>query len=306
MRVLIHGPDNHHWREALKTRLPNATLLTSDDDGEQPADYLVVWKPPASLFNAQDHRLKAILNLGAGVDALLANPALPRGVPILKLRDAGMADTMADYVHYGVLHFHRNFDTYLAQEQHSSWQEQLLEAKSAWPVGVLGLGAIGRHVAGHLAAQGYPVHGWSRSPKVLDNVRCHHGDDGLDDVLSHARILINLLPGTSATQGLLDAQKLDRLPRGAALINPGRGSTLDIDALLTAIESGQLRGALLDVFPEEPLPQDSPLWTHPRIRITPHIAAPTPVEQAADQIAGNILRLERGDAIEAVQVEAGY
>lgn len=306
MRVLIHGPDSAAWREALTARLPDAEVLTSEHDGAQAADYLVAWQPPAALLEAQGRRLKAILNLGAGVDALLANPALPRHVPILKLRDAGMAATMADYVHYGVLHFQRGFDCYLAQERTRTWQEQPLDAKRDWPVAVLGLGAIGSHVARHLAGHGYPVCGWSRSPKRLEGIVCHHGDDGLDAALGTARVLVNLLPGTATTRNLLDGARLARLPRGAAVINPGRGSTLDLEALTAALDENRLRGALLDVFPEEPLAANSPLWSHPKVRITPHVAAPTPLAEAADQVAANIARLERGEAVEAVNVDAGY
>lgn len=309
MRVLIHTDDAATWREALAKRLPGAEIVTSDNDGDTPADYLAAWKPPAELLRKQTH-LKGIINLGAGVDALLANPGLPRDVPIVKLRDAGMGPLMADYVRYGVLHFQRDFDRYLAQEADAEWREVPLIDKADWPVGVLGLGAIGAHVAQALAADGFPVHGWSRSPKTLDGVTCHHGDDGLPALLSEVRTLVTLLPDTASTRGIVNVDTLAQLPEGASLINPGRGTLVDEDALLDALgrgdRPGRLRGAILDAFAAEPLPASNPLWAHPRVRITPHMAAPTPVRDAADQVAELIRALENGENIETIDPQAGY
>ncbi|MBZ9537359.1 glyoxylate/hydroxypyruvate reductase A [Modicisalibacter tunisiensis] len=309
MRVLVHIDEADTWREALARRLPDADIVTSDDPGDTPADYLAVWKPPASLFEGQT-RLKGIINLGAGVDALLANPGLPRDVPIVKLRDAGMAPLMADYVRFGVLYFQRDFDRYFAQQGHTTWHEQPLTDKADWPVGVLGLGAIGAHVARVLADDGFPVHGWSRSARSLDGVTCHHGEAGLPELLGRVRTLVTLLPDTDSTRGLIDAKTLSRLPEGATLINPGRGSLIDTAALLDALgpgeQEGHLRGALLDAFTEEPLPRDNPLWAHPRVRITPHMAAPTPVRDAADQVAELIRALDNGEDVETIDPRAGY
>ncbi len=309
MRVLVHIDDADTWREALAKRLPEAEVVTSEEDGDTPADYLAAWKPPAALLERQT-RLKGIVNLGAGVDALLNNPGLPAGVPIVKLRDAGMGPLMADYVRYGVLHFQRDFDRYLAQEAAAEWREVPLVDKADWPVGVLGLGAIGTHVAQALAADGFPVHGWSRSPKSLAGIACHHGDGGLNTLLGEVRTLVTLLPDTDSTRGIIDAKTLAALPEGASLINPGRGTLIDEAALLDALgddrRPGRLRGAILDAFAEEPLPRTNPLWRHPRVRITPHMAAPTPVRDAADQVAELIMAMENGDAIETIDPQAGY
>ncbi|SHF23009.1 glyoxylate/hydroxypyruvate reductase A [Modicisalibacter ilicicola DSM 19980] len=308
MRVLVHIDDATTWREALAKRLPDAEVVTSDSDAEPPADYLAAWKPPAELLRKQT-RLKGIINLGAGVDALLNNPALPSGVPIVKLRDAGMGPLMADYVRFGVLYFQRDFDRYFAQQSDARWHEVPLIDKQDWPVGVLGLGAIGAHVAQALAADGFPVHGWSRSPKSLDGVTCHHGDAGLSSLLGEVQTLITLLPDTASTRGIINAETLAQLPEGASLINPGRGSLIDEQALLDALgqeQPGRLRGALLDAFDEEPLPASNPLWSHPRVRITPHMAAPTPVRDAADQVAELIKAMENGEPIETVDSSAGY
>lgn len=310
MRVLVHNDgDAATWRDALAERLPGADVVTSDDDGDTPADYLAAWKPPAELLEKQT-RLKGIVNLGAGVDALLKNPALPRNVPIVKLRDAGMGPLMADYTRYGVLHFQRDFDHYFDQQAHAEWHEIPLTDKADWPVGVLGLGAIGAHVAQALAADGFPVHGWSRSPKSLDGVICHHGDAGLPALLGAVSTLVTLLPDTPSTRGIINADTLARLPDGASLINPGRGTLIDEQALLDALgpahRPGRLRGAILDAFAEEPLPKSNPLWAHPRVRITPHMAGPTPVRDAADQVAESIRAMENGDPIETIDPRAGY
>ncbi|XKE44753.1 glyoxylate/hydroxypyruvate reductase A [Halomonas organivorans] len=311
MRVLVHTDAAEAWREGLAERLPHAEIITSDAPAEERrrADYLAAWKPPAELLGELD-RLRGIVNLGAGVDALLNNPALPRGVPIVKLRDAGMAGPIADYVRYGVLHFQRDFDRYARQQSRAEWREHSLVDKADWPVGVLGLGAIGAKVARTLADDGFPVHGWSRSPKSLAGVSCHHGDDGLAALLPRVRSLVLLLPDTPATRHIIDAEALAALAEGATLINPGRGTLIDEAALLEALGDGEaegrLRGAVLDAFPEEPLPGDSPLWAHPRVIVTPHMAGPTPLGEAVDQVAEAIRAFEAGEPVETIDPEAGY
>ncbi|KGE78442.1 2-hydroxyacid dehydrogenase [Halomonas salina] len=311
MRVLVHTDAAEAWRDALAERLPDAEILTSaaPADERRRADYLAAWKPSAELLDELTS-LKGIVNLGAGVDALLGNPALPRGVPIVKLRDAGMAGPIADYARYGVLHFQRDFDRYRRQQARAEWRESPPVDKADWPVGVLGLGAIGARVAQSLADDGFPVHGWSRSPKTLPGVRCHHGDDGLRELLPEVKSLVLLLPDTPATRGIIDAEALAALPEGASLINPGRGSLIDEAALLAALGDGEaegrLRGALLDAFPEEPLPASSPLWSHPRVLVTPHMAGPTPLGEALDQVAEALRAMDAGEDVETIDPDAGY
>ncbi|MCW4149631.1 glyoxylate/hydroxypyruvate reductase A [Halomonas sp. 18H] len=307
MRVLIHHDNADAWRDALSRRLPNAEILGEEATPEQrrEVDYLAAWQPPAELF-AELEQLKGIVNLGAGVDALLDNPALPREIPIVKLRDAGMASPIADYVRYGVLHFQRDFDRYARQQASGEWREHAVTDKADWPVGVLGLGAIGAQVATSLAADGFPVHGWSRTPRTLEGVTCHHGDEGLTGLLGRVRSLVLLLPGTPATHQLINRETLARLPQGASLINPGRGSLIEESALLDALDSGHLRGALLDAFPVEPLPAESPLWSHPRILVTPHMAGPTPLKDAVDQVAEALRAFEAGTPQPTIDPEAGY
>ncbi|WP_300274696.1 glyoxylate/hydroxypyruvate reductase A [Halomonas sp.] len=316
MKVLVHIDDADRWREALARRLPEAEVITSAAPVEQrrEADYLAVWKPPEQLLR-EPTDLKGIVNLGAGVDALLNNPGLPDGVPIVKLRDAGMAGPIADYVRYGLLHFQRDFDRYRRQQHAREWREHPVVDKADWPVGVLGLGAIGSKVAASVAADGFPVHGWSRSPKSLEGISCHHGDDGLATLLGQVKSLVLLLPDTPATRHIIDAQALARLPEGASLINPGRGTLIDEAALLAALgparegdgeAEGRLRGALLDAFPEEPLPATSPLWVHPRVWVTPHMAGPTPLGAALDQVAEALRAFAAGEPQATVDPDAGY
>ncbi|APE30208.1 glyoxylate/hydroxypyruvate reductase A [Halomonas aestuarii] len=316
MKVLVHTEDADRWREALARRLPEAEVITSDAPAEErrEADYLAVWKPSAALLG-EPERLKGIVNLGAGVDALLGNPGLPEGVPIVKLRDAGMADLIGDYVRYGILHFQRDFDRYRRQQHRRDWREHAVVDKADWPVGVLGLGAIGARVAAMVAADGYPVHGWSRSPKSLPDITCHHGEEGLETLLARVRSLVLLLPDTPSTRHVIDAAALARLPEGASLINPGRGTLIDEAALLEALDhgsepdsetEGRLRGAILDAFPEEPLPEQSRLWSHPRVWVTPHMAGPTPLGTALDQVAEALRAFEAGAPIDTVDPEAGY
>ncbi|MCM5705385.1 2-hydroxyacid dehydrogenase [Larsenimonas salina] len=306
MHVLIHTDnDSARWQRVLANALPKARIDTTAEVGFIPATYLVVWQPPTALLDAQTETLKAILNLGAGVDALLSNPALP-DVPLYKIDGGGMEASMADYMLYAVLHFYRGFDVYRAQQSTRQWQPQPLEEKRGWPVTVLGLGTIGAHVATLLCEHGFAVAGWSRSPKALEGVDCYAGMDILEPLLRRTRLLINLLPTTEATIGLLNHERLAHLPEGAVVINAGRGATLELTALSSLLERGHLRGAMLDVFPSEPLAPDHPIYTAPNVTLTPHIAAPTPIDDAAVQLAARIERLERGECVPGVDRRAGY
>lgn len=311
MKIIVHIDAAERWRSALASAFPNAQVLTSDAAPEERenADYLAAWKPTESLLREQN-QLKAIINLGAGVDYLLRTPGLPRDVPIVKLRDAGMGELMADYVRYGVLHFMRSFDHYLTQQADAHWQPHDVPDKADWSIGVLGLGAIGTHVAQALSRDGFTVLGWSRSSKHIDGVTCYHGEEGLTQVLRRSQTLVTLLPDTAATRGLIDAEKLALLPKDACLINPGRGTLIEHDALLDALgdhtEPGRLRGAMLDVFPEEPLVEDSPLWCHPRVIVTPHISAPTPLNEAIDQVIDTLQAFEAGEPVTTINPEEGY
>ncbi|MBP0050115.1 glyoxylate/hydroxypyruvate reductase A [Marinobacterium sp. AK62] len=309
MNILLcaQGQDAIEWQTHLHRRLPHAHIrIWSEETGtETQADYALVWKPPTALFD-QQQQLKGIINLGAGVDSLLKLPNLPRDVPVLKLRDAGMGRWMNDYIRYGVLHFTRDFDQYRQQQPAHQWRPQDIEPPEAWPVGILGAGALGQQAAEMLQQMGFPVRCWSRTAKQLPGIESHQGTDELTDFLRGVRLLVNLLPNTPDTRGLINDQRLSLLAPGAGLISCGRGEVVDPSAVLHALDSGQLRGALLDVFEQEPLPETSPLWDHPAVLITPHIAAPTPVATAADQIVEYIEQLEAGQVPDPVDPTLGY
>lgn len=278
---------------------------TPDITAQWQADYALVWNPPAEMFNKQKN-LKAIINLGAGVDKLLALPNLPASVPIFKLQDAGMSKWMLDYVRYGVLHFTRDFDMYRNQQQVCTWGSIPVTDKSQWPIGVLGLGAIGRRVANGLFKDGYAVLGWSRSEKSVNGVDCYTGLDTLPLFLSRCKILVNLLPSTAETRLLIGREQLLSMPQGSVLISCGRGEVVDEHAVLECLSSGYLRGGLMDVFEHEPLPTDSPIWCHPNLIITPHVAAPTPVDEAVSQVAEIISALESKQTLSGVDLQKGY
>jgi glyoxylate/hydroxypyruvate reductase A len=292
------------WREALAERLPEARIHVGAD--APASDYAVVWKPPAEFF-ARQPRLKALFSLGAGVDSLLAMPTLPRGVPLVRMEDAGMAEQMVEYALYVALREFRRMPEYEAAQAAGRWAPRHARQRSGFTVGVLGLGVLGGAVARALAGFGFDVLGWSRAPKALDGVQCAHGADGLDAVLSRSHVLLLFLPRTPDTEGLLDAARLARLPPGAAVVNVARGELVDDAALLDALDRGHVARAYLDVFAHEPLPAAHRYWTHPGVHLTPHVAALTDVAVASAQVAEKIRRFEAGQAVGGVvDLARGY
>jgi glyoxylate/hydroxypyruvate reductase A len=240
-------------------------------------------------------KLKAILSLGAGVDHLLLDPALPIGVPIVRMVDAGLASQMSEYALYGVLHFHRSMNGYAEQQRRAQWHQLPAVPASGRAVGVMGLGVLGSDFVRKLAALDFQVLGWSRTPHELPGVATFHGSEGLDPFLARSEILVNFLPLTPQTANILSARTFARLPRGACIINIARGDHLDEEGLVTALDDGQLGGAMLDVFRREPLPSDHPFWHHPKVVITPHVAAQAIAELMVSQVIENIRRIERGE-----------
>jgi glyoxylate/hydroxypyruvate reductase len=268
------------------------------------ADVAIVWRPPAAFFREQP-RLRLVFNLGAGVDALLALPTLPRHVPLLRLQDAGMAGALAEYVLAAVLHAYRGLDVYARQQAAGQWQPRTPPPRGQWPVGVLGLGALGGAIARALHAHGFAVRGFARSAHAIDGVDCRAG--GARDVhgefgrfLDGLQALVSVLPLTADNAGVLDAAAWTRVARGAHVINVGRGQHIVEADLLAALDAGQLGGATLDVFAVEPLPADHPFWRHPRVRLTPHVSALTPMQPAVEQIAARLAAWRRGEPLTGV------
>jgi len=295
------------WRQACARAFPEMDFRVWPDRGPlQSIRYALAWKqPPGSLAGLPN--LRRVLVLGAGVDGVLDDPDLPEGVAVIRLVGAGLPAPMAQYALYAVLHFHRRMSDYFEQQRAALWQPRAELPARLWPVGVMGLGVIGAHVAQRIAQSGYPVAGWSRSGTVVEGVDCFAGAGGFGPFLARAQVLINVLPLTAATRGILNARAFAAMPRGAYVVNIGRGAHLVEQDLIAALDSGQLGGAVLDVFEREPLPADHPFWRHPGIRVTPHVAAPTAADEAQAQIVDNIRRMERGEApLGLVERSRGY
>jgi glyoxylate/hydroxypyruvate reductase len=266
----------------------------------EPCDYAIVWKPPAELF-AQQPNLKAVVNYGAGVDAILAMKVVPQHIPIIRLEEAGMAQQMAQYALYGIIHHQRRMRMYREQQLRGHWQQHEDRGHIPNPtVGVMGLGEMGGHVANKIAEFGYTTLGWSKSAKPMDRLETYAGTNELPMFLSKCDVLICLLPLTPETQGILNTKNLAQLPRGTFLISAGRGGHMVDADILAALNSGQLAGALLDVFHEEPLPATSAFWSHPNVLVTPHVSATTPIENACAQIVEKLAALERGEVVSGV------
>ncbi|HEJ7975508.1 TPA: glyoxylate/hydroxypyruvate reductase GhrA [Serratia marcescens] len=302
MNIIYYHPlfNAQEWLAGIKQRLPQAEIREWQRGDERPADYALVWRPPHEML-ANRRDLKAVFALGAGVDAILEQErkhpgTLPAGVPLLRLEDTGMAQQMQEYALSYVLRYFRRFDEYQALQQRQEWQPLDPHSLDDFTIGILGAGVLGQSVARKLTEFGFRVRCWSRSAKQIDGVQSFAGEAQRAAFLDGVKLLINLLPNTPETIGILNRELFAQLSAGAYLINIARGAHLVEADLLAALEQGQLAAATLDVFAREPLPQDHPFWRHPRVTITPHIAAITLPQQAMDQIAANIRALEAGHA----------
>ncbi len=285
--VALSSMNSAQWTEPLREACAAAGVAAQPEvwDGRRiDARYAVVWLPPAELFTVETG-LRAAFNAGAGVE----RPQLP----LLRLVDAGMAPKMAEYVCFYIARITRGLERFGGPQALRDWNAERPRGRPP-TVGVLGLGAIGAHIAQAARLFGYPVRGWSRTPKRLEGVECFAGDAQLAEFLSGTQILVDALPMTEETRDLLDRARLSLLPAGGHLINVGRGATIVDEDLLALLDSGHLAGAVLDVFRTEPLPAGHPFWHHPKVTVTPHLSGPTPREPAARQIAEAIAALEGG------------
>ena len=288
------GTKAEPWLAGLSAALAGATIDVWAPGAPQ-ADYAVVWAPPQQFINEQQG-LKALFNIGAGVDGLL-KLKLPPAMRVVRLDDAGMAVQMAEYVSHALIRHFREFDQFEAAMHAGRWGYRRPLARQDFPVGVMGLGVLGERVARAVAQFDFPVLGWSRSPKAIPGVRAYSGAEGFGDFLAATRVLVNLLPLTPETRGIMNRETLSRLLPGAYVINVARGTHLVEEDLLALIDEGHVAGATLDVFQTEPLPEGHPFWTHPQLTITPHISARTLRDESIAQIAGKIARVERGEPI---------
>jgi glyoxylate/hydroxypyruvate reductase len=295
------------WRAAVARAAPGIEVHGPDEEVPAAAfDAALVFAPPRGRLRRYPN-LKIIFSLGAGVEQLIADPEFP-DVPLVRLMSAAKQRLMNQWVLYAVLRFHRGFDRFEELQRAGRWEWQGSGPGAAERcVSVLGLGDLGRASAELLRDQGFQVRGWSRSPRSIDGVHCLHGPAGLQQLLPDTDILVCLLPLTAATRGLLNAELFARLPRGAAVVNAGRGQQLVLEDLRAALDSGHLRGAMLDVTDPEPLPPGHPLWQHPHLVITPHMASYMPHESAIPSLLDNYQRvLEGRELLHLVDRARGY
>ncbi|GHD56924.1 glyoxylate/hydroxypyruvate reductase A [Thalassobaculum fulvum] len=295
--MLFRSPNDSSaaWRKSLSERIPGIDFRADPDIGD-PADveFALVWKVPAGYLK-QFPNLKAICSLGQGVDHIFADPELPRGPHIIRLVDPWMGRAMAEWVLLQVLRFHRQGPEYEELQRRREWKSLPAPETSTRRVGILGLGALGAEAATTVAALGFDVAGWSRTRKSIPNVKSYAGPEEFDAFLARTDILCGLLPLTPETRNLMDAELFAKLPKGAYVVNSGRGQQLVEADLLAALDSGHIAGASLDVFQVEPLPTDHPFWTHPKVQVWPHVSAQTNADSGADQVAENIRRVFAGE-----------
>jgi len=307
LRIAVHLTDNKPdaWVEGLRAALPGAQVEVWSPGMAATFDHAVVWAPPQRLIDEQP-QLRGLFNIGAGVDALLTLK-LPPSMHIVRIDDGGMAVQMAEYVCHALIRHFREFDAYEADAREGRWSFRKPLERTDFPVGIMGLGVLGERVAHAVLHFDFPVNGWSRSPKAIDGVRAFTGQAQFDAFLGASRVLVNLLPLTDATRGILNERTLSTLRPGGYLINIARGAHLVEEDLIPLIDSGQLAGATLDVFQVEPLPAEHAFWRHPKITVTPHGSARTLRSESIAQIAGKIAAMERGEPVAGVvDLQRGY
>lgn len=281
------------YRAALEHAFAETGLAARLVQDAPPAtvDY-IVYAPSSPLRDfAPYKRCKAVLSLWAGVERVVGNATLTQ--PLCRMVDPALTEGMVEWVVGHTLRHHLGMDRHIVNPARV-WDPACPPLARERPVAMLGMGALGTACARALAALNFPVTGWSRTPKDVDGIPTAQGEGGLEAVLRGAQIVVTLLPKTAGTENILNAESLSWLPKGAVILNPGRGALVDDAALLAALDSGQVGHATLDVFRTEPLPDDHPYWTHPRVTVTPHIAADTRPPTASRVIADNIRRGEAG------------
>jgi glyoxylate/hydroxypyruvate reductase A len=306
MSILLHpSRDEAQWLAAFQGELPEMDVylwpgVPNPDDVE----FVVASRhDPADLRRYPN--LRAVLAMGAGIEQYMS-PEMP-DVPVVRLADPAMSDEMAAYVVHWLVHFQKRMDVYLANQAETVWCEEPYTTADEYPVGILGFGSIGRRIGRALSDLGFPINGWTRSGTNADWATSFAGREQLDAFLEASSAVVNVLPHTADTAGLLNASRFDHFRPGALLINLGRGATTNESDLLAALDDGRVGNAVLDVTEPEPMAQDNPLWAHPSVRITPHVAGFTLIRSASVIIAENIRRILAGEQpFPAVDAARGY
>ena len=300
--------DMEVWSSALQEAMPEMNVKVYPDEGDvNDIEYAVVWKHPRGILN-QYPNLKAILSLGAGVDHVISDPELPEGLPIVRLVDKKLTHEMLLHSLHWVLHFHSDQYLYRIQQQSREWIQQSSVQSEDRTIGIMGLGNIGKSIGDSLVNLDFNVVGWGARPKnSLGEINYYYGQEQLAVFLRQSDILINVLPLSENTKNILTKNELKLLPEGSFIINIGRGGIINESDLLSALDSGHITAAALDVFAQEPLPENNSLWTHPSVYVTPHIAGQSNPRSAAKTIAENIRLIETGeDPYPIYSLNSGY
>ena len=300
--------DMEVWSSALQEAMPEMDVKVYPNEGDiNDIEYAVVWKHPRGILN-QYPNLKAILSLGAGVDHVISDPELPEGLPIVRLVDKKLTHEMFLHSLHWVLHFHSDQYLYRIQQQSREWIQQSSVQSEDRTIGIMGLGNIGKSIGDSLVNLDFNVVGWGARPKnSLGEINYYYGQEQLAVFLRQSDILINVLPLTENTKNILTKNELKLLPEGSFIINIGRGGIINESDLLSALDSGHITAAALDVFAQEPLPENNSLWTHPSVYVTPHIAGQSNPGSAAKTIAENIRLIETGeDPYPIYSLNSGY
>ena len=284
------------WSKGLRSAMPEIDVRVYPDDGDvNEVEFAVVWKHPRGILKKYPN-LKAILSLGAGVDHIISDPELPEGIPIVRLVDKKLTHEMCLHALHWVLHFHSDQYLYRSQQLKRQWIQQSSIQTEDRTIGIMGLGNIGRSIGELLVTQSFNVIGWGANQKSsLTDIKYYYGQDQLSDFLGRTNILINVLPLTSDTTNIITKKELRLLPKNSFIINIGRGGIINEDDLLTLLSEGHIKAAALDVFAQEPLPENNSLWNHPSVYITPHIAGQSNPNSAGQTISENIYRIQKGE-----------
>ena len=309
LNILVLSPEfefTNEWRESIKTIVPDVELHDEYEVDKDSIEIALVYNPPSGKL-LEYPNLKAIITLSAGADGLLSDSKLPN-VPIIRLVSTEISDMMREYVVYQTIKLHRNFRKYERQHEKHIWQwlppsVPTYEKK----ITVMGMGRMGFPCALALHNLGFDVTGWCRTPKYFKHIPCFSGIDKLNSLLKNTQILICILPLTNFTRGILSSELFYKLPKGASIINISRGGCLNENDLINALNNGHLANAVLDVFESEPLPYTNPLWVHPNVIITPHIAGDVNSFSTAKEILKVVTSLRQNQPLaNTINVEQGY
>jgi glyoxylate/hydroxypyruvate reductase A len=295
------------WVEALKQ--VDASLdvqIWPNEHNKEEVEFALCWKQPEGVLRDYPN-LKCICSMGAGIDHLLDDPFFPKNIPVVRIIDPNLAQSMFEYIGAVIMRHFRDLDVYQKQQRDLIWQQQPPKMMSNTTIGMMGLGQLGGYAAVKLSKMGFNLIGWSSSPKYIEGVTAYVGNEQLDRFLSQADILVCLLPLTAQTQAILNLENMKKLPKGAFLVNVARGDHLVDEDLLIALQEGHISGACLDVFREEPLPKSHPFWSEDSVLMTPHSSSITNPISVAPQIVHNYRLMKSGQALlNQVDLQRGY